>query len=151
MCCLWVPPDDERVLHIPIIPYIFTVVDMCLWMPRISVQPVGSPWWWEGSTYSHVTLDIIYCYRYAFVNAQDKCAACGFPLMMRGFYIFPCNHKFHNDCLIGEVRIFCSRLWIRCIQLLLHVSQIFFCERSGCLENTQLSILNMTIKLKPNK
>ncbi|KAK3096988.1 hypothetical protein FSP39_005437 [Pinctada imbricata] len=41
--------------------------------------------------------------KYAFVNAQDKCAACGFPLMMRAFYIFPCNHKFHYDCLIAEV------------------------------------------------
>lgn len=41
--------------------------------------------------------------KFAFVKAQDKCAACSFPLMTRGFYLFPCQHKFHSDCLIGEV------------------------------------------------
>ena len=44
-----------------------------------------------------------YCFRYAFVKSGDKCCACGFPLMTRGFYVFPCGHKFHNDCLVGEV------------------------------------------------
>ena len=42
-------------------------------------------------------------FRYAFVNAIDKCAACNFPLMARSFYLFPCQHKFHSDCLIEEV------------------------------------------------
>lgn len=41
--------------------------------------------------------------KFAFVKSADKCAACGFPLMTRGFYLFPCQHKFHSDCLIGEV------------------------------------------------
>ncbi|KAL5007275.1 hypothetical protein ScPMuIL_016081 [Solemya velum] len=41
--------------------------------------------------------------KYAFVKAQDKCAICGFPLMTKGFYLFPCQHKFHSDCLISEV------------------------------------------------
>jgi len=41
--------------------------------------------------------------KYSFVKAQDKCASCGFPLMTRGFYLFPCGHAFHNDCLIREV------------------------------------------------
>nr|XP_022303010.1 vacuolar protein sorting-associated protein 18 homolog [Crassostrea virginica] len=41
--------------------------------------------------------------KYAFVNAIDKCAACNFPLMARSFYLFPCQHKFHSDCLIEEV------------------------------------------------
>lgn len=41
--------------------------------------------------------------KYAFVSATDKCAACNFPLMARSFYLFPCHHKFHSDCLIGEV------------------------------------------------
>lgn len=41
--------------------------------------------------------------KYSTVKAHDKCAACSFPLMTRGFYLFPCQHKFHSDCLIGEV------------------------------------------------
>ena len=42
-------------------------------------------------------------YRYSTVKANDKCAACNYPLMTRGFYLFPCQHKFHSDCLIEEV------------------------------------------------
>jgi len=41
--------------------------------------------------------------RYAEVRSQDKCSACGYPLMMRAFYVFPCGHKFHGDCLVAEV------------------------------------------------
>jgi len=41
--------------------------------------------------------------RYAVVRSQDKCSACGYPLMMRAFYLFPCGHKFHSDCLVAEV------------------------------------------------
>ncbi|GFR83888.1 vacuolar protein sorting-associated protein 18 homolog [Elysia marginata] len=41
--------------------------------------------------------------KYALVKAEDKCSSCGYPLMSRGFYLFPCGHKFHMDCLIAEV------------------------------------------------
>jgi len=41
--------------------------------------------------------------RFAVVRSQDKCSACGYPLMMRAFYLFPCGHKFHADCLVAEV------------------------------------------------
>jgi len=41
--------------------------------------------------------------RYAVVRSQDKCSSCGYPLMMRAFYLFPCGHKFHSDCLVSEV------------------------------------------------
>jgi hypothetical protein len=39
--------------------------------------------------------------RFALVNAADKCYHCYFPLYSREFYIFPCQHGFHSDCL-GE-------------------------------------------------
>lgn len=41
--------------------------------------------------------------KYSTVKANDKCSACTYPLMTRGFYLFPCQHKFHSDCLISEV------------------------------------------------
>jgi hypothetical protein len=33
------------------------------------------------------------------VNTSDSCAKCKFRLMTRRFYVFPCMHKFHADCL----------------------------------------------------
>ena len=33
------------------------------------------------------------------VNASDVCSKCRFRLMNRRFYVFPCLHKFHSDCL----------------------------------------------------
>ncbi|ELU13053.1 hypothetical protein CAPTEDRAFT_223579 [Capitella teleta] len=41
--------------------------------------------------------------KFAFVKAQDKCSSCLYPLLTRGFYLFPCQHRFHSDCLITEV------------------------------------------------
>ncbi|GAB1602836.1 vacuolar protein sorting-associated protein 18 homolog [Argonauta hians] len=41
--------------------------------------------------------------KFAFVKAQDKCYFCSFPLMTQSFHVFPCEHKFHTDCLISEV------------------------------------------------
>ncbi|XP_046364864.1 vacuolar protein sorting-associated protein 18 homolog isoform X1 [Haliotis rufescens] len=41
--------------------------------------------------------------KYAFVKAEDKCSSCSYPLMVRAFYLFPCQHKFHMDCLIADV------------------------------------------------
>jgi hypothetical protein len=33
------------------------------------------------------------------VNTGDLCSKCKFRLMTRRFYVFPCMHKFHSDCL----------------------------------------------------
>jgi hypothetical protein len=33
------------------------------------------------------------------VNTSDSCSKCKFRLMTRRFYVFPCMHKFHSDCL----------------------------------------------------
>ncbi|XP_074661920.1 vacuolar protein sorting-associated protein 18 homolog [Tubulanus polymorphus] len=41
--------------------------------------------------------------KFAFVKGQDKCTACNYPLLTRKFYLFPCMHRFHMDCLIAEV------------------------------------------------
>ncbi|XP_076366787.1 vacuolar protein sorting-associated protein 18 dor isoform X3 [Tachypleus tridentatus] len=41
--------------------------------------------------------------KHTLVKAQEKCSACFFPVMTRAFYLFPCQHMFHMDCLIAEV------------------------------------------------
>ncbi|GAA5891146.1 hypothetical protein JCM6882_006439 [Rhodosporidiobolus microsporus] len=41
--------------------------------------------------------------RFVVVDAKEKCGACGGQLLTRQFYVFPCQHCFHADCLIQEV------------------------------------------------
>ncbi|PNF16669.1 putative vacuolar protein sorting-associated protein 18 [Cryptotermes secundus] len=41
--------------------------------------------------------------RYAFVEARDGCSICELQLLMRPFYLFPCGHRFHSDCLLTEL------------------------------------------------
>lgn len=33
------------------------------------------------------------------VNAQEQCGDCGIYLLLKPFFVFPCGHKFHSDCL----------------------------------------------------
>ena len=41
--------------------------------------------------------------RFIVVDAAAKCDSCGTLLLARQFYVFPCQHSFHADCLIREV------------------------------------------------
>jgi len=42
-------------------------------------------------------------FRCAIVRAVDRCTVCDNTLLIRNFYVFPCGHKFHADCLLSEV------------------------------------------------
>ncbi|KAI0830628.1 Pep3/Vps18/deep orange family-domain-containing protein [Trametes gibbosa] len=44
--------------------------------------------------------------RFIAVDAQERCSSCALPLMTRQFYVFPCHHTFHADCLIGLTKEF---------------------------------------------
>lgn len=37
------------------------------------------------------------------IDGQEKCAFCDVYLLVKPFYVFPCGHKFHNDCLEHQV------------------------------------------------
>ncbi|KOB74633.1 Vacuolar protein sorting-associated protein 18-like protein [Operophtera brumata] len=41
--------------------------------------------------------------RSALVSVTDACCLCDITLLMRPFYLFPCSHRFHADCLASEV------------------------------------------------
>ncbi|KAK9360136.1 Pep3/Vps18/deep orange family-domain-containing protein [Lipomyces starkeyi] len=41
--------------------------------------------------------------RFAIVEPGERCFICSFPLLSRQFYVFPCQHSFHGDCLINKV------------------------------------------------
>uniref|UniRef100_A0A8H7Y799 Pep3/Vps18/deep orange domain-containing protein n=1 Tax=Psilocybe cubensis TaxID=181762 RepID=A0A8H7Y799_PSICU len=39
--------------------------------------------------------------RFITIDANEKCSNCSNLLLSRQFYVFPCHHTFHADCLIG--------------------------------------------------
>ncbi|OBT65973.1 hypothetical protein VE03_03177 [Pseudogymnoascus sp. 23342-1-I1] len=41
--------------------------------------------------------------RYAIVEPGEKCYVCSLPLLARQFFVFPCQHAFHSDCLGRKV------------------------------------------------
>lgn len=41
--------------------------------------------------------------RCTFVHARDTCNTCEVQLLLRPFYVFPCGHKFHSDCLVAAL------------------------------------------------
>jgi uncharacterized protein YxjI len=44
--------------------------------------------------------------RFVTIDAGERCSVCSQPLLTRQFYVFPCQHTFHADCLIGLVCLF---------------------------------------------
>ncbi|KAI7957480.1 hypothetical protein MJO28_004575 [Puccinia striiformis f. sp. tritici] len=41
--------------------------------------------------------------RFLIINQDENCHSCYTTLLNRQFYLFPCQHSFHADCLIKEV------------------------------------------------
>lgn len=41
--------------------------------------------------------------RFVVVDSGAACDTCGAALLNRQFYVFPCQHSFHADCLVKEV------------------------------------------------
>ena len=57
----------------------------------------------SASTAQHIKSDISALdARYAIVEPGERCWKCRFPLLSRQFFVFPCQHAFHADCL-GEM------------------------------------------------
>ncbi|KAF2858156.1 hypothetical protein K470DRAFT_260077 [Piedraia hortae CBS 480.64] len=65
----------------------------------------------SASTAQHIKEDIrALDRRYAIMEPGEKCWKCRLPLLVRQFFVFPCQHAFHADCLenmvmkLGELR-----------------------------------------------
>jgi len=56
--------------------------------------------------------------RFVTVDANERCSSCSYPLFARQFYVFPCQHTFHADCLIGMVKEYLPAYALRRILLL---------------------------------
>jgi hypothetical protein len=58
----------------------------------------------SSQTAANIKVDIAALdHRYAIVEPGEKCYVCGLPLLSRQFFVFPCQHAFHSDCLGREV------------------------------------------------
>jgi hypothetical protein len=54
----------------------------------------------SAQTATNIKIDIAALdHRYAIVEPGEKCYICGLPLLSRQFFVFPCQHAFHSDCL----------------------------------------------------
>jgi hypothetical protein len=54
----------------------------------------------SAQTAQHIKQDIkALDSRYAIVEPGEKCYICRLPLLVRQFFVFPCQHGFHADCL----------------------------------------------------
>ncbi|GJJ08739.1 hypothetical protein Clacol_002958 [Clathrus columnatus] len=42
--------------------------------------------------------------RFITLQPGERCSKCATPLLSRQFYVFPCQHSFHADCLISIVK-----------------------------------------------
>lgn len=42
-------------------------------------------------------------HKYGFVDSQQKCQLCDSAVLTREFYLFPCQHVYHADCLQSHV------------------------------------------------
>ncbi|KAG0306462.1 hypothetical protein BGZ98_002342 [Dissophora globulifera] len=51
--------------------------------------------------------------RFAVVASRERCTSCDYPLLTRQFYIFPCQHTFHADCLIKNLTPFLTTRQLR--------------------------------------
>ncbi|KAF2012799.1 hypothetical protein BU24DRAFT_374597 [Aaosphaeria arxii CBS 175.79] len=55
-------------------------------------------------TAAHIKTDIKALeQRYAIVEPGERCYVCSLPLLARQFFVFPCQHAFHSDCLAKKV------------------------------------------------
>ncbi|KAA8572452.1 hypothetical protein EYC84_003072 [Monilinia fructicola] len=54
----------------------------------------------SSQTATNIKIDIAALdQRYAIVEPGEKCYVCTLPLLSRQFFVFPCQHAFHSDCL----------------------------------------------------
>ncbi|KAJ2906686.1 hypothetical protein MKZ38_000422 [Zalerion maritima] len=58
----------------------------------------------SAKTATNIKIDIAALdHRYAIVEPGEKCYVCGLPLLSKQFFVFPCQHAFHSDCLGRKV------------------------------------------------
>lgn len=80
--------------------------------------------------------------RYTFIKATDTCSICQMTIMARAFYIFPCGHRFHTDCLLTDLTPNLGKLRDFTIQL-----NDFFFLHAGPAKRNKLHELNRQLTM----
>lgn len=58
----------------------------------------------SAATAQHIKTDIKSLeQRYVIVEPGERCYVCRLPLLVKQFFVFPCQHAFHSDCLGRKV------------------------------------------------
>ncbi|EPQ60538.1 hypothetical protein GLOTRDRAFT_102290 [Gloeophyllum trabeum ATCC 11539] len=73
--------------------------------------------------------------RFVTLDAGECCSTCGQLLFTRQFYVFPCQHTFHADCLIGLAKEY----------LPAHALRRILALQNELMKNTQKSVDRSTI------
>lgn len=92
----------------------FTVIDsfkeeICLALESYAtrIEELKGDMGQATDTAKHIEQDIEnLSQRFVTVDPDEKCGTCHVDALQRQFYVFPCKHVFHADCLIAEVRSF---------------------------------------------
>jgi hypothetical protein len=84
--------------------------------------------------------------RLVVLDAGEKCVVCAEPLLSRQFYVFPCQHAFHADCLVSQVTAFLSSAQLRkVLDLQNQVAQITTDATDGGLGGRNRASLNLSL------
>lgn len=43
------------------------------------------------------------------IGSDEQCAICSVYLLLKPFFVFPCGHKFHGDCLETQLINYLSK------------------------------------------
>ena len=70
--------------------------------------------------------------KYSFVQSVQKCLICDLPTLSREFYLFPCQHSFHADCLMNQMFLHMDNVQqIRVRDILDQIQQYSFNDNSS--------------------
>lgn len=89
--------------------------------------------------------------RYGFIPASGKCDLCSHNILTREFFLFPCSHAFHMNCLSKEVRAASSQTKAkRILELETQIRRLTQIKDSGT-ENTDQNTNTLISQLEDLK